>query len=195
MTLQSIYGKFFTMKIDEIGWQKVSAQPRGGCTSSQWQLLVSTDSLTKRLRFLSNHQTQIKLLKTVMAQPSTEESDLIGKGQPVWVRESIHLFQQKTPWVWARVLIPETTLANTGIEIHSDQPLGDTLFQDPQLQRTHLAITALSPDHHYYQQITHYLEVRPEIIWARRSLLWFKQHPLYIAEVFLPDLLAYAQNG
>ncbi len=182
------------MRIDEIGWHEVSQQPLGGCTFSQWQLLLSTDSLTKRLRSLSHNQTQIKLLRTELGQPHPEESELIGKDQPVWVRESIHLFQQKIPWVWARVLIPEKTLANTSLAIQSERSIGEILFQDPQLKRTDFAMTVLSPDHDYYQPITHYLEVPPKTIWARRSLLWFKQHPLFIAEIFLPNLLAYVQQ-
>lgn len=209
------------MKIDGLGWQEIEisgqpaipgnreltlrdggSRPRGGsaeqplfgCTPAQWRLLISSDSLTKRLSLLSNNQTQVKLLRTEQVLPTHEECELLDGRQEVWQRESIHVFQT-IPWVWARVLIPENTLTNAVINIHSNQSIGDTLFQDPQLQRTHLEVSLLSAHHPYYVQANQFLGGSPKSLLARRSLLWFQKHPLYIAEVFLPDLLAYAENS
>lgn len=154
------------------------------CTLQQWEWLTSTDSLTGRLRKISNGNTGIKILHADWTDADADEKKLLRlDNQRAWIREITHCYQQE-PWVWARVVIPETTLQKTELNAHTPQALGDILFQDPHLKRTDLAVTRL----------TQHLPYTDQAVWARRSVLWFQQQPLLVKEIFLPDFFHYVEN-
>lgn len=165
------------------------------CSQKQTEWLLSTDSLTNRLRRLSNHATHLTL-QTAGWQPIyAEEREFLAEigvnphllQEPFWIREIIHQ-HHTTPWIWARTVIPAKTLHQTGLAGDTTEPIGDILFQDPHLRRSPLWFTALPKFHPYFRSVAAYLR-EGEQPWARRSVLWFQQQPLFIAEVFLPAFL------
>ena len=165
-------------------------------TKRQTEWLLSTDSMTNRLRQLSNHTTHLELQTAGWHPIYAEERELLTETgvkhllpEPLWVREVVHR-HQSTPWIWARTVIPAETLHKTGLAGESTEPIGDILFRDPHLQRSKLEFTQVPKFHPYFRSIAQYLEKEgnSETV-ARRSILWFQQHPLLITEVFLPAFL------
>jgi len=156
------------------------------CTPEQWEWLNSADSLTARLRHFTDHQTSMELLYAGWGEALPEEKAAFSETlSAVWIRQIIHQYRQ-IPWIWARVIIPEHTLQTTGLDGGTPHPIGDILFQDPNLTRTDLMFARLTIRHPYYQQIRQYLSPKTTQVCARRSMLWFHQQPLLINEVFLP---------
>lgn len=166
----------------------------------QWQWLTSTDSLTERLRQSSNRTASMQLLRAEWSNALDEEKELFApfpaeNAGRFWLREIIHVYQQQ-PWIWGRVIIPEKTLQITKLDGQSPQPIGDVLFNDPHTTRDQLSLARLSPQHLYYQKVQSNFLAQAELpLWSRRSIIWFKQQPLLIAEVFLPEFFNYADHG
>jgi chorismate lyase len=166
-------------------WLDHLNQPPAGCTPQQWDWLVYPHSLTERLRQISGNTAHINLLHSGWGKIYPEEAELLGQTEAkFWTREITHV-NQNQPWVWARVVIPAGTLHNTGLDPTTTQPIGDILFKDPHLTRTHLAIAEVSANHVYYQHCLPFLQTGQQP-WGRRSILRYQQMPLLIAEVFLP---------
>jgi chorismate lyase len=172
------------------------SQPPADCPPQQWNWLTFPGSLTARLREISGQTTRIELLQADWGEALPEEITLFTTltEKKFWVREILHLHHQE-PWVWARALIPNDTLQKTHLDGHTAQPIGDILFHDPHLTRTEFTWARLSGDHPYYHRAIGYAcRDAPTLLWARRSLLWYQQQPLFIAEVFLPKFLMYTQR-
>lgn len=177
-------------------WQIPLDQPPAGCDASQWPWLISPDSLTARLRQITDHKAKTTLLRAGWGEITAEEAtwlETIGGGQTpsnVWAREIIHTHQQQ-PWIWGRTLIPAATIEKTGLDPSVDQSIGNILFHDPHLTRTALQLAQLPKNHSYFRHVDPYLSSPQHWLWARRSILWFKQQPLFIIELYLPDFFKF----
>jgi chorismate lyase len=174
-------------------WRPFDLPPPPGCTNLQWEWLNSEDSLTARLRQLSNNRTHIRLLSAGWGEIYPEEQTLLGRDGKYWVREILHLHLQHI-WIWARTIIPAQTLSITQLDGASPQPLGDILFQDPHLTRSPKALALLPEQHPYQRTAALHNNTSKRSCWARRSIFWYHQQPLLIAEVFLPAFFDYAKN-
>lgn len=116
----------------------------------------------------------------------------------VLVREVI-LWGCGQPWVFARSIVPLTTLSGRYRFLRhlGSQPLGELLFNDPTMRRgkfelmqsniselntTELNIAKLSP------APTATCALAPETnIWGRRSVFYLSDKPLLVGEFFLPN--------
>lgn len=172
-------------------WQNTLPEeiPKSAC-----DILSSPASLTAQLRLLSQQKIQHKLHRNEWAEAYEEERQfgLWEVSQSYWVREISWDYQQ-TPWVTARVVVPEIT-ANLQQGLFTrvgGMPLGDILFQDSSLKRSPYEFCQLSATHPYTRLAEPYHEQRTDVLWARRSLLYFQQQPLFICEVFLPAFFHY----
>lgn len=180
----------------ELIWHYPPDQPLPGCTSLEWEWLNSVDSLTARLRRISDNSTRMELLSATWQKPYVEEQKLLENADShgeTWVREIIHWHRQQA-WVWARVIIPAQTLHITQLDGNMAQPIGDILFQDPHLKRTELTLASLPGDHPYQRRAAPYSAEPEQSFWARRSFLWFHHQPLLAIEVFLPAFFIYVKN-
>jgi chorismate--pyruvate lyase len=111
--------------------------------------------------------------------PSADEARALGISprRRALIREVELLGRNAEPWVFARTVIPATTL--TGVERRllrlGSRSLGSYLFRDPSLERAPLRACRLqdSGGQHY---------------WARRSVFRLHHKPLLVCEVFLPAM-------
>ena len=169
------------------------------CTLSEqlqsW--LLDPNSLTARLKHHCQ-QFRVELLGQRIESCQTDEAvTLIPSGEQVLVREVL-LFCDEKPHVFARSLLPlssltgaEQVLANLGT-----QSLGQVLFNNPSLERQTIAVAEFDENStvgKLAQQLT--LSVLPQgKLWGRRSVFVLENKPLMVAEVFLPDAIAYQPN-
>ncbi|PSU32932.1 chorismate lyase [Photobacterium lutimaris] len=86
------------------------------------------------------------------------------------------------PWVFARTLIPLTTLTGQEQDLAQlgEMPLGFRVFTDRSARRDALEIANVGTEH------------KP--VWARRSRLWLNDKPLLVAELFLQDAPIYKET-
>jgi chorismate--pyruvate lyase len=109
--------------------------------------------------------------------------------QQALVREVI-LLGCDTPWVFARSVIPLSTLTGRlrSLSKLDNRPLGALLFQDPNLQRSNMEVARISSQHRYLPPS---LKASHQECWGRRSKFLLDNKPLLVSEVFLdPSELA-----
>lgn len=145
--------------------------------------LTDSGSLTRLLQRASHGHFSVRVLSQRYGQPSPAEALALGlrARQRALIREVL-LCGYGEPWVFARTLIPVTTLRGRQrtLKLIGDRPLGALLFRDPQMQREPLQITALR-------------NATGTDFWARRSVFHLAGKPLLVCEVFLtpPGTLQY----
>lgn len=153
--------------------------------------LLDPASLTRRIQSACPGCFRVEVLFQGWARPQRNETRELGmrQGSEGFVRE-VHLLCDGLPWVFARTVIPRTTLTGPRrcLTRLKSRPLGAVLFADPSMQRGPVEIARLSPCDKLYPAAIRHLIQRPETIWGRRSLFTLGGKPLLVSEIFLPDI-------
>ncbi len=94
------------------------------------------------------------------------------------------------PWVFARTLIPATSLAGGARRLAhlGDKPLGAVLFADPNTQRLAVEVARITPRHALFMSACSHLQAPPPEVWGRRTLFAFAGQKLLVNEIFLPPI-------
>jgi len=95
-----------------------------------------------------------------------------------------------TPWVFARTLIPLSSLRGRArrLAFLENRPLGAVLFADPTTTRRRVEVAKLGPRHPLFATAVRNLDHRPDALWGRRTLFNYGGRPLLVNEIFLPDI-------
>lgn len=148
--------------------------------------LLDNASLTQKLISLSNQQFRVGVLQQKIERARFSEYRALKLSSRRWavVRE-VMLYGNDIPWVYARTIIPLSTLKGKLRRLHylGSRPLGGTLFADPSMRREMVEIARFN---------THHLPnnakgVKP--LWGRRSLFILRDKPLLVGEIFLEELI------
>jgi chorismate--pyruvate lyase len=153
------------------------AQSSLNSSNEWWDWITNPGSLTKRLKEKSAGNFQVELVEEKWQ--SSLPQDLralfgpVGKDHRFWSRKVV-LLGRSQPWIQAHTLLPEHSLESPLREVMelNEKPLGEYLFNHPELIRTEMDVTAVGSD-----------------TWARRSLFYLFNKPVLVAEFFLPHLL------
>lgn len=152
--------------------------------------LRDRDSLTARLKGVTQGDFRVRLLRQSWGRPLASEQQLLGmrRGEIAIVRE-VELICCGVPWVFARTLIPARSLSGAArrLTLLGERPLGEVLFADPQAQRGVTQMAVLDRRHPLYVAAMGG-EVPARRIWGRRSLFHLSGQPLLVNELFLPEL-------
>ncbi|PCI59503.1 MAG: chorismate--pyruvate lyase [Gammaproteobacteria bacterium] len=173
-------------------WQ---TQPQENLTNTLTDWLFDPSSLTARLK---SHCQSFRV-EVVGQQLQTcqvdEANSAIKTGEQVLVREVV-LYCDEQPQVFARSLLPLKSLTGEEQQLAhlGTQPLGQVLFNNPQLERQSIEVESF--DHNSaVSKFSATLGLTPEHnLWGRRSLFVLNKKPIMVAEVFLPNAFAY-QDG
>lgn len=151
--------------------------------------LQDKGSLTARLIAASDGQFQVKVLRQVIALPSRSEQQALEMKRPslALIRE-VALYGCNQPWVFARSLLPLTSLTGSlrHLRKQGNRPLGAFLFSQPHLVRSPIAVAAISPEDAYVPAAL----TNNTLLWGRRSVFYLASKPLLVSEVFLPAFCA-----
>ncbi|MCF6253761.1 MAG: chorismate lyase [Thiomicrorhabdus sp.] len=162
--------------------------------TQQW--LTTKGSLTARLRQLCP-TLEVEVLSEKLEQPLANESQSLGlqPNEHAWIR-CVLLRGGGENWIYARTVIPHFSESNAWAHLQQlgNKPLGEVLFQDNNIQRTHFTFAKQS------LAIWPYLPLSssPNSIpfgYARRSIFTQQNTPLLLTEVFLPPLLSEFKKG
>lgn len=93
-------------------------------------------------------------------------------------------------WVFARTLIPVTSLAGGARRLAylGSKPLGAVLFADPGTERLRIEVGRLQPGHVIFQHAAERIEIPPDELWGRRTLFRYRGSPVLVNEIFLPGI-------
>ncbi len=147
--------------------------------------LLDDDSLTAKLIALSSGDFRVKLLSQELARPQLSECRALGlpPRQLALVRQVV-LLGEGEPWVFARSLVPLSTLTGRLRQLRQldTRPLGAFLFSQHNLQRGGIAVSRIDRHHQYLPA-----QVQGNAtVWGRRSVFRVDDKPLLVSEVFLP---------
>lgn len=170
-------------------------------STREW--LLDSASLTLRIKHhcQANNlgQFSVRLLRQGMGIPSNDEVQRLKlKSRQYALIREVLLYCGNTPVIFARTVIPITTLTGPQRQLShlGNQPLGEFLFAQPDLQRDAMEIAVLKHGHQLFDNAINSVSDQslnlPEKIWARRSIFRLRYKPLLVAEVFLPDILSTA---
>jgi chorismate--pyruvate lyase len=177
----------------EPDWHVASRLHRREVPEQVLRWLLDPASLTRRILATCQGRFRVEVLFQGWARPQHNELRELGmrQGSTGFVRE-VHLLCDDRPWVFARTVIPRTTLTGPRrcLMRLKSRPLGAVLFADPSMQRGPVEIARLSPCDKLYPAAIRHLTERPEIIWGRRSLFTLGGKPLLVSEIFLPGIPA-----
>lgn len=122
-----------------------------------------------------------------------DETALLGlpAKQKIYTRE-VFLHADDKPVVYAHSVVAAQHLCGAWHALRNlgNRPLGALLFAHPLVRRSALHFHALKPNHPLYRRAAVALAIPPQKLWARRSLFIFRNAPLLVTEIFLPDILA-----
>ena len=153
--------------------------------------LFDPASLTARLINACEGQFSVRVISQSWGTPLWNESKRLGmcERQSALIRE-VFLYCDDQPWVFARTVIPRTTLsgkekylANLG-----SKPLGAVLFADPNMHRDQFEVTSLREGDLLYAHANQLASSKPAEIWGRRSAFYLSDKPLLVNEIFLPTI-------
>jgi len=152
--------------------------------------LLDTASLTNRLS-KQCHKFGVQVISPNQNQLSQQERDLFSTDD-IRCREVL-LLSDEIPQVYARTLIPETTLkyANQQLKSLGNTSLGEVLFKDPSMRRGTIEVCSLNNDSTLNTMSQQLLLPACSQIWGRRSMFYLQDFPLSVTEFFLPGSMAY----
>ncbi len=146
--------------------------------------LLDEGSLTERLMRASGGEFQVQRLSQRWQLPLLSEQCLLDLPCRQWalVREVVLLCCGQ-PWVYARSVLPATTLSGPLRHLRhlQNQSLGALIFQHPNLERSEFQLTQLPANSDYI----HAQFRQNQTAWARRSRFRIAGKPLSVSEVFL----------
>lgn len=146
--------------------------------------LLDQSSLTAKLIELSGGDFDVQVLRQYVGRPSLSERRRLGLGLGAWVlvREVV-LWGCGEPWVFARSLVPLTSLVGPLRQLRHlrARPLGAFLFAQPRLAREPMEVSHILPADTYVPQSLQ----GNRRLWGRRSVFRLVGKPLLVSEVFL----------
>jgi len=154
--------------------------------------LLDPSSLTARLKTHCHHFRVEVLGQQITQCCAAEANNDIIEGEDVLVREVL-LYCDDTPQVFARSLLPlksltgeEQKLAHLG-----ENSLGQVLFNNPNLIRKRIEVGQFDQKSSISSLVDALGLPFDSSVWGRRSVFVLNNKPIMVAEVFLPQSVAY----
>jgi chorismate--pyruvate lyase len=173
------------MPVEPIFWQPLSAFESEQLPYFWYQWLSDRGSLTSSLVKASGNRFSVKVLSQREDVPLATEAQALNitVQTPVLVRQVI-LYGDHIPWVFARSIMPLTTLTGRVAELRNldNQPLGARLFSDSSMSRETVEVAYFNA-----QELAVPIGVSNSnaMLWGRRSVFRLDQKPLLVSEIFL----------
>ncbi|MEN8167512.1 MAG: chorismate lyase [Pseudomonadota bacterium] len=176
----------------EPNWAEWRLQRFSNMPASVQSWLRDEGSLTRRVvEACGEGRFRVRLLHQGWGTPLYSEGRVLRlrRGEATLIRE-VELLCDECPWVFARTLIPATSLKGSARRLTQlgEKPLGAVLFSDPKINRGITQMARLQPRHPLFAAATAHLERQPKELWGRRTLFHIAKRPLLVNEIFLPDI-------
>ncbi|HUX91767.1 MAG TPA: chorismate lyase [Gallionellaceae bacterium] len=146
-----------------------------------------TRRIQKRCRVFDVHN-----LHAGLSMANRDEIGLLHLSRPQQVyTRNVFLYADNKPVVFAHSVVAAHPLHHAwhALQHLGNRPLGALLFSHPLVQRAPLHYKSLKPEHPLYRQAVGVMAIKPQRLWARRSVFTLHGASLLVTEVFLPDIL------
>jgi chorismate--pyruvate lyase len=172
-------------------WQRASQVVDLSSSEREW--LFEPHSLTAKLKRRSQH-FNVKVLSEQVFNLTTEQQTLLNCTAVSALNREVLLLCDNIPVVYAQSWLPDNQLQNQPSNpLHNmgERPLGDVIFQDPQLMRIDIEIARFNSQHPLQQLVTQ-LSLPEQTLLGRRSVFSLKDYKFLVCEVFLPGAYLYS---
>jgi chorismate--pyruvate lyase len=187
----------FGKHVNEPVWRPRRLLPHTSVPARAAHWLFDQSSLTRRVTAACAGRFRVEVLAQGWQRPMLNEALRLGVQYDhlALVRE-VYLYCDATPWVFARTIIPRSTL--TGAQRHlawlGDKPLGAVLFADPSMRRDEVEVAGIRRGQLLFERAAAGAHSATAAIWGRRSVFYLGGKPLLVCEIFLPPLLETARG-
>ncbi len=172
-------------------WSRYQRWTRGQIPPRQVSWLLDSGSLTDRLKKACAGCFEVRVMDEGWQRPRLDELRALGmrSGQIGWIRQ-VQLLCDGTPWVFARTVVPVTTLSGAQRRLAhlGNRPLGAFLFADPGMRRGPVELACIREGQAMFSEAGSGLKRKPAAVWGRRSVFRVGGKPLLVAELFLPAI-------
>jgi chorismate--pyruvate lyase len=172
-------------------WQHTSQVNDLSAVECDW--LFEQHSLTAKLK--SRAQLfSVKVLSEQVFNLSQEQQKLLNCTASSALNREVLLMCDEIPMVYAQSWLPDNQLLNQSKNpLHNmgERPLGDVIFQNPDLVRKDIEIARFNT-HHSLQQLVLDLGLPKQMLLGRRSVFSLKDYSFLVCEVFLPGAYLYS---
>ncbi len=145
-------------------WREGRQLSRATPTASLRDWLLHTGSLTRRVQQACAGRFRVRVEMQGWARPRLDEYRALGLrwGRIAFIRE-VHLLCDEQPWVFARTIIPVSTLRGRERRLAhlGSRPLGAVLFADPHMQRGPVEVACIRPGSKMFATAVKGLQRRP----------------------------------
>ncbi|MDH5632487.1 MAG: chorismate lyase [Gammaproteobacteria bacterium] len=183
--------KFNDKAIREPVWMPRKRLRNTAMPRAYWKCLLDTASLTQRIISNCPDVFSVAVIDQRWGRPMRNEALRLGVpiDRHALIRQ-VYLKCGSTPWVYARTVIPGSTLTGPEQKLAHlrSRSLGAVLFSDPTMVRDEMEICRLTERERMFARATAPLSKTPHEIWGRRSVFRLHNKPLLVCEVFLPTV-------
>ena len=169
-------------------WQKPQ---KWRTPATLWPWLTNTGSLTRRLQHYNKNGFSVDLLANSWIRALPDECRRLNIDfNALCYQREVRLLNGDSANVYARTIVPMATYQSMKHRFNhlGNQSLGEWLFTDPTVERGAIEVTALSRGQWLYEMAVLSEPVRPERLWARRSVFYIETRPLLVNEIFLSKM-------
>lgn len=163
-----------------LNWQKVSRKIDNPWLTEPYVLSAHLKAVAKDYQFELLNQGQMPI--------ADDDAKAVGGEKIAWVRTIAHRDGQHNR-VFGRVVVPSNTYQAYEVEFGSlkTNPIGETLlFYNREVRRGPFEVVKIERGHPQYgfcfEGNAH------SHLWARRSIFYWRNLPLIVIEIFMPDL-------
>jgi len=172
-------------------WSHYKRWTRGRIPQGLVSWLLDSGSLTDRLKAACGGCFEVCVVDEGWQRPRLDEARALGipHSQIGWIRQ-VHLLCDGTPWVFARTVVPVSTLSGAQRRLAhlGNRPLGAFLFADPGMRRGPVELACIREGLSMFNEASSGLKRKPAEIWGRRSIFRVGGKPLLVTELFLPAI-------
>ena len=169
-------------------WSRYERWTRGQIPHMLLPWLLDSGSLTDRLKKACAGCFEVRVMDEGWHRPRLDEARALGMpgSQIGWIRQ-VQLLCDGIPWVFARTVVPVTTLSGAQRQLAhlGNRPLGAFLFADPGMRRGPVELACIRKGQAMFSEASSGLKRKPAEVWGRRSVFRVGGKPLLVAELFL----------
>ena len=159
--------------------------------------LFYPSSLTQQVYQCCGGDFRVQVISQRWERPILNESRrLMQSSNRLALVRQIYLLCNGQPWVFARTVIPKSTLRGAQHQLAhiGDKSLGSILFSDPTMRRDIIEITCMRNEQSVFNIATRSLIEKPNLIWGRRTVYYLSKKPLLVSEFFLPNIIKHSPS-